>query len=236
MKDRELPLEAHLEEIRNRLLVVILSLVVFSAVSFYFINDILEILKWPAGDALGKLAVFSPTAAILSFIKISLFGGLTATLPMLLYQVWMFIFPALDEKFSKHGPLFILVGSLLFLLGMVFSYFLLIPASLKFLMGVGRGELEFIISLDAYVSFVLFFLLGGGLVFEMPVLSFMLAKFGVLTAKAMISGWRIAVLAILILAAIITPTPDIVNMVLMSIPMFCLYLVSIFVTSIAEKK
>ena len=121
-------------------------------------------------------------------------------------------------------------------MGALFSYFFLLPASLEFLLSVGKGELQFIISLDSYVSFVLLLMLGGGVVFEMPVLVFLLARFGILTARKMVEGWRIAAVLILIGAAFLTPTPDVVNMILMSVPMFGLYVVSIAVAGFAQRR
>jgi len=236
MEDTKLPLLDHLEEIRRRCFVALFFLVLFSALSFLYVNDILRILKWPAGDRLGTLAVFSPTAAILSFIKIAFSCGLVLTVPVFLYELWMFIKPALDKDAAKNGLLFILSGSLLFVSGVLFSFFFLIPASLQFLLSVGRGELEFIISLDSYISFILVLALGGGVVFQMPMLVFVLSKFGILTAKRMAQSWRAAVVIILLAAAVITPTPDAVNMILMSLPMFMLYFLSIGVARIAEKK
>ncbi len=236
MEDQKLPLLDHLEEIRRRCFVVLFFLILFSILSFLYVTDILRVLKMPAGDRLGTLAVFSPTAAILSFIKIAFSCGLALTVPVFLYELWMFIKPALDKRAAKNGLLFILSGSLLFISGVLFSFFFLIPASLQFLLSVGRGELEFIISLDSYISFVLVLALGGGVVFQMPMLVFVLSKFGILTAKRMAQSWRAAVVIILLTAAIITPTPDAVNMILMSLPMFMLYLLSIGVARIAEKK
>ncbi len=238
MGQKLLPLTGHLEELRKRILWVIGPFLFFFGLSFFFIEKLIRILKHPAGDELGTLAVFSPTAAILCFIKIAFFTGLFLSLPVLLYQTWMFVRPAVVERTARRGVLFIGIGTALFIAGVLFSYEVLIPAALSFLLGIGKNELQMIISLDSYVSFVLFFLLGGGLVFEMPVIVFMLSKFGILTAGKMIRGWRVALVGILIGAAILTPTPDVVNMLFLAIPMLTLYLVSIVVSgwAVGEKK
>lgn len=238
MGEKLLPLAGHLEELRNRILWVLGPFLFFFGLSFFFIEKLLRILKHPAGDELGTLAVFSPTAAILCFIKIAFFTGLFFSLPVLLYQTWMFVRPAVMERTARRGVFFITIGTALFILGVLFSYEVLIPAALSFLLGIGKNELQMLISLDSYVSFVLFFLLGGGLVFEMPVVVFMLSRFGVLTADKMIRGWRVAIVGILITAAVLTPTPDVVNMVFLAIPMLALYLVSILVSTwaVREKK
>lgn len=235
MPDLPLTLSGHLDELRKRIFPVLFSLIFFSAASFYFAKDLIWILKWPASGQIDTLAVFSPTAAILAYIKISLAVGLIFSLPVLLYEAWMFVLPALGRGYAGKGLVFIFSGTLLFILGATFNFFILLPASIKFLMELGKDQLQFIISLDSYVSFVLFLALGGGLVFELPLLVFALAKFGILTAGKIIRGWRVAIVGILIAAAVLTPTPDVVNMILMSLPMFFLYFVCIGVAALAER-
>lgn len=236
MNDKPQPLHMHLDEIRQRLLVCFLFLTLFSVLCFVSMDQLLDFLKRPAGGELKQLAVFSPTAAIVSFIKISAAGGLILSIPVLLYQAWMFILPALEVPSRKKGLVFIGSGTLLFLAGACMSYFLLLPASLRFLLNIGKNDLVFLISLDAYISFVLLLILGGGIIFEMPLLAFMLAKIGLLTAEQMLKGWKVALILILIGAAFLTPTPDAVNMMLMAAPMFVLYLLSISVAKFAERK
>lgn len=236
MKDKPMLLGAHLDEARKRLLVVFFWLVVLSCVSFYFVEELLRILRIPAGDALGTLSVFSPTAAILSFIKIGVAGGLILSTPIFLYQLWMFVRPAVEDRVARLGVWFVLFGTLFFLSGGIFSYFFILPASLRFLLSIGREELQFLISLDSYVSFVLLLLLGGGVIFQMPLVVLVLAKIGVITAGQMIRGWRFAIVVILFVAAFITPTPDFVNMALMALPMMVLYILSIGIAKCAGKK
>ncbi len=233
--DRPLLLGAHLEELRKRILWVLLSVLFFSGVSFYFVNDLIRMLKWPAAGQIDTLAVFSPTAAILAYMKVALTAGLVCALPLCLYEAWMFISPALGLRHIRNGVLFIFSGTLCFIVGAAFNFFVLIPASVKFLLSLGRGELQYVISLESYISFVLSLLLAGGLVFEMPILAFVLSKYAILTSTKMIGGWRIAAVFILVAAAVLTPTPDAVNMLLLSLPMFFLYLVCIGVALFAEK-
>ncbi len=235
MIDRPLLLGAHLEELRNRILWVLLTVLFFAAVSFYFANDLIRILKWPASGQIDTLAVFSPTAAIFAYMKVSLTAGLVCSLPVFLYEAWMFISPALDSRRIKNGFLFIFLGTLFFVAGAALNFFFFIPASVKFLLGLGRGELQYVISLESYVSFVLFLMLVGGLVFEMPILVFILSKYGIVTSRKMAGGWRVAVVIILVAAAVLTPTPDAVNMLLLSLPMFLLYFICIGVALFAEK-
>ena len=234
--DKQISIGAHLDEFRKRIIVVAISFIILSSISFYFIEDILRLLKLPAGPHLGTLSVFSPTAAILAFIKIGFFTGFILTTPVLLYEIWMFILPALERKHARYGLLFVFSGVVLFMTGILFSFYFLVPSSLKFLLSIGREELQFIISLDSYVSFVLLFLGAGGVVFEMPAAVFILAKLGILTAQRMTRAWKLAVVGIVTVAALLTPTPDIINMALMSLPMVLLYILSIGVAGLAQRR
>ncbi len=235
-KDLRLPLLEHLDEIRKRLIVVIIVFIIFSAVGFYFIEGILQWLKIPGGPYLGALSVFSPTSAIFTFFKMAFFFGFIFSLPVLLYEIWMFIRPAIEESLAWCGALLIFSGTSLFVLGACLSFYFLIPVSLKFLLSIGRGELQFLISLDSYISFVLLFMLAGGLIFEIPLLAFFLAKLNILTAQTMIRYWKMAVLGSVVFSAFITPTPDAFNMALMAMPIFILYLISIGVVILTQSK
>src|SRR3989338_2365036 len=235
-KDFRLPLLEHLEEIRKRVFVVLVVFVIFSTGGLYFCEGLLQWLKVPGGSSLGTLAVFSPTTAILTFLKMALFLGLIFSLPVLLYEIWMFIRPAVDESLAWYGAFLIVSGTGLFISGALLSFYFLIPASLKFLLSIGRGELQVLISLDSYISFVLLFMMAGGLVFEIPLLAFFLAKLDLLTAQTMLRHWKIAVVGSVVFSAFITPTPDAFNMALMAMPMFILYIISVGIVMLTQTK
>lgn len=235
-KDLRQPLLEHLEEIRKRVFVVLIVFVISSMVGFYYCESLLQWLKIPGGSELGALSVFSPTSAILTFLKMSFFFGLILSLPVLLYEIWMFIQPALEESFAYWGMFLIFSGTSLFILGALLSYYFLIPASLKFLLSFGRKELQFMISIDSYISFVLLFMLAGGIIFEIPLLAFFLARLNLLTVPAMIRHWKIAVVGSVAFAAFITPTPDAFNMILMAMPILILYLISIGIVKLTHSK
>jgi len=235
-KDLKLPLLEHLEEIRKRAFVVLLVFVAFSMVGLYFSEGLLQWLKIPGGPDLGPLSVFSPTAAILTFFKMAFFFGLIFALPVILYEIWMFIRPAIEESLAWYGAFLILSGTGLFITGACLSFYFLIPASLKFLLSIGRGELQFLISLDSYISFVLLFMLAGGLIFEIPLLAFFLAKLNILTVQTMIRHWKIAIVGSVIFSAFITPTPDAFNMALMAMPIFILYVISVGIVMLTQPK
>lgn len=155
-KDTELTFIEHLEEVRKRLLIIFFAFAIFFSLGFYFSEVLLHWMKFPGRLYLDTLSVFSPTSAILTLFKIALFFGLIFSLPILFYEIWMFIRPALDESLLWSGAFLIIFGTGLFIMGVLLSFYFLIPASLKFLLNIGRGNLQFLISLDAYISFVLF--------------------------------------------------------------------------------
>src|SRR3989338_4852878 len=235
-KDFRLQLLEHLEEIRKRVFVVLIVFVIFSMGGFYFSEGLLQWLKIPGGSSLGILAVFSPTTAILTFLKMAFFFGLTFSLPVLLYEFWMFIRPAVEESLVWYGAALIFLGTGLFIVGALLSFYFLIPASLKFLLSIGRGELQLLISLDSYISFVLFFMLAGGLTFEIPLEAVFLAKFNILTAPLMLRHWKLAVVGSVVFSGFFTPTPDAFNMFLMAMPMFVLYIISVGLVVLTQTK
>jgi sec-independent protein translocase protein TatC len=235
-KDLRLPIFEHLEEIRKRVFVVLIVFVIFSTAGFYFREGLLQWLKLPGGRYLGALSVFSPTSAVLTFFKMAFFFGLIFSLPVLLYEIWMFIRPAVAGHLAWCGAFLIFSGTGLFITGALLSFYFLIPASLKFLLSIGREELRFLISFDSYISFVLLFMLTGGAIFELPLLAFFLAKLNILRARTMVRHWKTAVVGSVVLSAFVTPTPDVFNMALMATPIFVLYMVSLGVVMLTQPK
>lgn len=236
MDAKDLTLLQHLEELRRRLIICLIVLAVGCACSFPLSGSILKILKLPASGLIQKLAFFSPQEAFMAYFKIAIFGGLVISVPVILYQTWAFISPAVEDRLRKGPFVFIIFSLIAFIGGCLLAYFLLLPAALKFLLGFGQGELEPVISVEKYISFALAIILCTGLVSEMPVLSFILSKLGILNHRFLRKRFKYAVLVIFILAAIITPTPDIFNMTLLAIPMVLLYEISIWISFLAGPK
>ena len=227
--DKELTLIGHLSELRQRILVSLAVIFVLMLFSFSHASDILTILKLPAAGSIDKLVFFSPTEAFLAYLKISFFSAVFLSVPMILYQFWAFISPALGKETQEQGAAFLVFSVLAFITGIFFGFFLLLPAAIKFLISFSQGLLVPMISVSEYVSFVVSLLLGCGVVFEMPVLSFVLARMGILDYRLLRKNWKYAVIVIFIVAAIVTPTPDAFNMCLMALPMLFLYEISIWV-------
>jgi len=170
-------------------------------------------------------------------INSALIIGITLGFPYLLWEIWRFIKPALHEKERKAASGFVFYASFLFLLGILFGYYVISPESISFLAGYQISAIiENNFTIDSYLSSVATLTLATGVVFELPILVYILANLGILTPKFMRAGRRYAVVAILIIAAVITPTPDMMTMFIVSLPLFVLYEVGIMVAGAVEKR
>jgi len=236
MGEKELPLVGHLEELRTRIICCLVTLAVAGAAAFPFARHILRILKLPAAGLIDKLVFFSPQEAFTVYVNIAIGAGLVISLPVILYHLWAFISPAIEDRLRRHSLTFISFSLLAFVTGCAFAYYILLPAGLRFLLQFGREDLEPLISAGKYISFVIAIILFTGLVFEMPVLSFMLSRLGIINHRFLRKYFRHAVLMLCIAAAVITPTPDPFNMMLLAVPMVFLYEVSIWVSFAAGRR
>lgn len=170
-------------------------------------------------------------------INSALIIGVTLGFPYLLWELWRFIRPALHEKERKAASGFVFYASLLFMLGVLFGYFVIAPMSLNFLSSyIVSDAIQNLFSIDSYISSVSTLTLATGAVFELPILIYILANLGILTSKFMRSTRRYAIVIILIIAAVVTPTPDMLTMTIVSIPLFILYEVGIIVAAVVEKR
>ncbi|MCM8757618.1 MAG: twin-arginine translocase subunit TatC [Candidatus Omnitrophica bacterium] len=233
--DKELTLKEHLEELRRRIIVSLVCLGVATTLSFPFSDYILKVLKFPAKGLIEKLVFFGPQDAFLIYMRIAFLSGAIFSFPIILYQLWAFILPALEEKFKKYTFLFIILSTLFFIGGCFFAYFILIPAALKFLLSFGDKELIPVISATRYISFLLSIILVSGLIFEMPLLSLILTKMGIINHRILRKKYKYAILVILIFSAIVTPTVDAFNMLLLAIPILVLYELSIWFSFLIKR-
>ena len=226
----------HLEELRRRLWTCIAAVAVGAIVSFHWVEQVIVWLKRPAGAALPRLAFFGPAEAFIAYLKVSVACGIALAMPVVLAQLWAFLRPAMTEREQEHGALFMWAGSILFVAGVALAYGVLLPAALQFLLGFGHPTLEPIISISQYLGFTTTILLAAGAVFELPLAVYLLSKLGVVTPRALRRQWRVAYVAILAVAALITPTPDAVTMLLLTVPMLALYEASIVVSWLAQPR
>ena len=225
-RDKELSLVQHLGELRDRLMVASIAVIATTAISFLFATDIIKILMVPAG--VDKLIALTPTENFTTYMRVALFSGIAFSMPVILYEIYAYIDPALhpgERRFALTAGPFVLM---LFVAGMLFCYYGLLPSSLKFLVNFGSEVIENQLRASEYLSFVTTFILGMGVVFEVPVLIYALVRVHVLNRDWLAKQRRYVVVIVLIVGAIITPTPDPFNQLLVAIPMYLLFELGLF--------
>ena len=225
-------IKPHIAELRKRLLISILSLGVGFCICFYFSEYLLNWIIAPLIDILpkGSKPVFVQVGeAFITTLKVSFFGGLILAIPIIFWQLWLFIAPGLYANEKKLIIPFVVGGSLMFILGASFAYYVVFPYGLNYLINFGNSKnLVALPSIGFYTNFFAKIMIGFGISFELPVISFFLAKLDLITYKTLIQFFRFAMVLIFILAAFLTP-PDISTQLLMAIPLIILYGVSIVI-------
>ena len=220
------PFLDHLEDLRWRLLKAVISLIVAAGGCFYFADQILTFIIKPLGDT--QLFVTEVTGSFYAYLKISLIAGVMAALPLIFYQLWSFISPGLYREEKIYVLPLVAASTLLFIGGAAFCYYLILPIALSFLIGYSGDLLSPIITVGSYISFTGMLLLAFGFGFEIPVIAYFLGKVGIITTRTLIKGRRYAVVFIIILAAILTP-PDFTTQILLAVPLYILYEISIVI-------
>lgn len=220
----------HLGEFRSRVIKVAIAFFAVSIIAWFFRTQIFELLLAPAGDALeGQLNVTSVTEQLFTDMKLALYVGFLLTIPILLYQLWAFIAPAVGDLGRAFTYTIITLASGLFLAGVAFGYFVVLPIGMGFLLTWAPDRYETIITSQSYLQFVTRFLLAFGIVFELPAATYVAAKLGLVDAPLLKRYRKHAIVANTLLAAALTPGQDPYSMVLMAIPMILMYEISIIV-------
>lgn len=222
----------HLDALRKHLTRAAIALGLATILSFVFASKIIDLLAQPIGG-IENLVAIDPTEPIGTFMRVSLMTGFAISLPYIILELWLFAAPGLSRDARKFGLAAIPVVVLFFLAGIAFAYFIMLPTALDFLtnfMGM-TSQLR----PSTYIRFVTNVMLGIGLAFQFPLIIYVLARMGLISAKVLKDQWRLAIVIIAILAAAITPTVDPVNMSLVMGPMLVLYLFSIGLAQMAEK-
>ncbi len=221
-RDKELSLMQHLGELRSRVMVAAFAVLVTTVIGFYFAKDIILALEAPAN--LGKpLQIISPTEGFTTYMRVALFTGIALAMPIILYEIYAYVDPALrpgERRFILLLGPFILG---LFVGGMAFCYFVLLPSAIRFLFTFGADIFEAAPRASEYISFVTTFILGVGLVAEMPVIIFALTRIGIVSRSWLAKRRGYILILCFIIGAIITPTPDPFNQTLVSVPMYLLF-------------
>jgi sec-independent protein translocase protein TatC len=222
----------HLEELRRRIVYSIAAVAVGFFACWWKVERIYGVMQRPIMDALRangmseKLVYLNPTEPFNLYLKVAALAGLFLTSPFVLYQVWMFISPGLYRNEKRYVVPFMASTIALFSAGGYFGFKIVYPAALNFLISFGK-QFQPMITIKEYTELFLSIILGMGLIFEMPILVFFLALMGIVTAGWMWKNFRYSILIIFIVAAIVTPTTDILNMCIFAAPMIALYALSI---------
>jgi sec-independent protein translocase protein TatC len=238
-------LRPHLVELRKRLGLSVLSIFIAFIVAFTFHEQILEWITAPLNEALAQVASLSKKAAdgmvtthqvggaFFVALKVSFFAGLLGALPFILYQVWLFIAPGLYSNEKKMILPFVVGGSVMFLIGIMFAYYVVTPFGFQFLITFGSFLYTPLINIEDYVGFFTKILMGFGIAFELPVFAYFLALLGLVTDKTLKDFFRYAVLIIFVVAALLTP-PDVLTQLLMAAPLILLYGASILIVKMVN--
>src|SRR5271170_5042817 len=233
----------HLVELRKRLISAVVAIgigmVIGLAVAKHFINFIVQpMLKALRANHLGdKLYYTNPAGYVSLVINLGLYLGIVIAMPWVLYQIWLFVAPGLYKHERRAVASFIGSSMILFLCGIAFGYFVMLPQVLTYIVGFANdGPIRPLISINEYFSLILVVLLGLGIVFEMPVVIFILSLFNIVTPKFLLKNFRYAMLIITIVAAIVTPTPDATTMLVFMAPMIVLYFIGVLVSYVVLRK
>ena len=232
--EKRLTLLGHFQELRKRLIRSVIAVVITTVLSFIFYHWIFHIFLLPAQNT--QFVFIDLTEMIGTVMKVCLAGGLIVAMHYLTLQAIMFVSPALTRKEKKYIYTILPWIALMFLVGVVFGYFILIPPAMKFLLTFGSDIATPMIKIGNYISIVTRLLLAIGLVFETPVVITFLARMGIVNAKWLASKWKIVVIVAFIVAAIITPTFDPINQSLVAIPLIVLYAMSILLAKLVQRK
>ena len=217
----------HLEEFRSRLFRVAIAFVIACIATWIFRRQIFDWLLDPAG--LERLTFMGPAQGLMTDVKLSLFAAFLVTIPVVIYQMWMFVAPAVGEIGRAFTYVIVTLSSLLFLAGVAFGYYAVLPVGLQFLLEYESERFEALPTADTYLPFITRTLLAAGIVFELPAATYVGAKLGLITAPTLKRFRKHALIVNAVLAAALTPSPDPFSMILMAIPLAVMYELSIII-------
>jgi sec-independent protein translocase protein TatC len=235
-KEKEMPFLEHLEELRWRLIKAAIAIIVGMIICLFFSQQILDILILPTHhlDTPLVLQVLKVQGMFMVKLEVGFFGGLVIALPLVLVQFWRFISPGLIGTERRYFVPLIASSTILFLIGLSFAYFIILPLAIEFFIGLATGDIKPNIAIDFYIGFVLRILVVFGFVFELPIISYFLAKIGLLTPAFMRKYRRHAIVIIFAVAAVLTP-PDVITQILLGVPLMVLYEFSIVIAGVVER-
>lgn len=235
-QEKEMPFLEHLEELRWRLIKSAIAVIVGMTVCLFFSQQILDFLILPTHrlDTPLVLQVLKVQGMFIVKLEVGFFGGLVIALPFVLVQFWRFISPGLVRTERRYFVPLIASSTILFLIGLSFAYFVILPLAIEFFIGLASGDIKPNIAIDFYIGFVLRILLVFGFVFELPMVSYFLSKIGLLTPAFMRKYRRHSIVVIFVVAAVLTP-PDVITQILLGVPLIFLYEFSILIAKAVER-
>lgn len=237
MDEKKMVLTDHLDELRKVMIVCILAVLITSCLSYYLLADRLVDLVMSPLEALDvKLVYIGIAEAFITKIKLSVLAGIVIAIPVILYQVWNFVAAGLFPKERNFVIKIIIPSITLFIIGVVFAYTVVFNYATRFLLMVVAGDLTPMLSVGPYVSFLISFLIPFGVMFELPLVVYLLARIGIVNYQLLAKNRKYAILAIFVLAAVLTPGPDMVSQVLLALPMVILYEISVLIAWLVRPK
>ena len=228
----EQPLRDHLQEFRKRLIICLVVVAIAALACYNYVDDIIALLSGPAG----KLYFMNPSEVFFTYMEIALYAGILFTLPVLLYEVWAFVAPALWPEERRAVLVILPTAVILFYVGLVFAYYLVIPAAVTFFMGFATQTLQPMFSLESYLSFILALTLPFGFIFELPLIVVFLAKIGLVTGDFLKGKRKILIVIAFIFAAVVSPTTDVITQSLIAVPLIVLYEISLWIVRFTMHK
>lgn len=236
-QENEMSFLDHLEELRYRLIYMVVGIVVGGILCGIFIDYLVEIvLLMPARKSGAVLQNLKPFGQIFLYFQVAIVGGMIISVPNIFYQLWRFIAPALRDKEKKYILAIVSFSSLCFLAGITFAYFVILPLTLDFAAHFGSEAIKNEFAIDEYMSIIFSVMLAAGLIFELPMISFFLSKLGILTPEFMKKYRKHSIIGIMFFAALLTPGTDPVSQVVLAVPLFLLYEISILISKLSQKK
>jgi sec-independent protein translocase protein TatC len=234
---KTMPIMGHLGELRRRITYCAIVVLVFVIAAFIKKDWVFYVLRRPLeGTHVDKLTTLGVTEAFMQILKVSIYTGLIIALPFILYQFWAFVMPALYEREKRNVLPYTAATTVLFLGGVVFAYFVVLPVGLKFLVGYGNDMFNQLLQADRYITFVVTFLLAFGVVFELPLVMLLLAWAGMVDHVRMRKVRKYAIVVEAVVATVLTPSQDPLSMALMLVPLILLYEVGIWLAKLVAKR
>ena len=235
-RGNEMTFLEHLEELRWRLIYSLIGLIVGGVICWIFIDFLVDVILLKPARVTGlHLQNLKPFGQLMVYFQVAIIGGIILSLPNIFYQVWKFIAPALKSKERKYIVWIVIYSTFSFLVGIVFAYFALLPFTLRFIGHFGSSQIENNFAINEYMSIIIGVMLGCGVIFELPLVSFFLTRIGILKPDYMRKYRKYAIIGILVIAAFLTP-PDPVSQIILAVPLVLLYELSIFISKLALKK